>query len=350
MQLLSKEGAEVKILSFDREYYSGKLFFEDYISLGSIEHGNYLKRLLPFLKSLRTIRTNIKNSDVIYCFGLDTFLLGWLASKFISSSPKLVYEVGDIRKILTKDKLMSKILRVIQKFLTRKADLLAVTSEDYVTGYFENMLGLSDLNYKVMENKIAKNEMPVYQNDKKITDENILKIGYFGVLRCPKSWEILKKIAIQSKGKIEIVLRGIPRGIKDFYETLEKVPNIIYNGEYKSPDDLPEMYTNVDLVWACYPYQREEVGNWRWARTTRFYEACYFKRPLITQDNTADSRVVEEYNIGATVSLERTEETANRVLNISTEEIQKWYNNLYELPEEICVYTDEHRQLYERLK
>lgn len=352
MKKLKDLNVEIDILSFERDYYPGKLFFNEYTSLGEIEHANYLKRLPPLFKSLPKVRRAIKNTDVIYTFGLDNLFLGYLANKTVANNPKIVYEVGDIRGILLKNNFISNRLKNLEKFLINRINLLVVTSEAYVTGYYKNILNISNINYQVIENKVVYNEMPAKNSNvsRFNNTQEPITIGYFGVLRCQKSWDILKKVIRKNKKNFRLYLRGIPKGIENFEEPIKKVERIEYGDSYKSPDDLPEMYKNVDLVWACYPYQDKEVGNWQWARTTRFYEACFFERPIIAQKGTEDARIVNKYDIGKTIDLENINQAANEICDIEMSELKKWRNNIKKLPAEIYTYTNEHKDLYNTLK
>ena len=77
---LEKNGVEATILAFKRNYYPGKPFDNDYTLLGNISHGQYYKRLIPFMRAFFKIRDAIKNTNVIYTFGLDVLSLSWLVS------------------------------------------------------------------------------------------------------------------------------------------------------------------------------------------------------------------------------------------------------------------------------
>ncbi len=64
-----------------------------------------------------------------------------------------------------------------------------------------------------------------------------------------------------------------------------------YLGPYQAPKDLSFIYSMVDVVWASYPFSdRTTVGNHLYARTNRFYESLYFKKPFIVQKGTADAK------------------------------------------------------------
>lgn len=347
-ELLIDEGLAAMIMAFERNSYPMPALPCPYRSLGSLSHRNYLKRVFPFLQAIGRIRAASMDSGVIYCFGLDMLLLGWLAATGLKKA--LVYEVGDIREVLTGKGLKSSLFRWLERFLLGRTGLLVVTSEPFVTGYFNKIQGLDQLDYQVVENKLDRKWLSNLQSVKlKDLNEGQLWIGYFGVLRCRRSWELLQSAAAGSACRIRVYIRGISREID--LKQADNLQNMVYDGTYVSPDQLPEIYSRVDMVWACYPYRESETGNWQWAKTVRFYEACYFQKPLIVQAGTEDSRLVEKYDLGLTVDMGEAPGRVKELLEgIKVEDLERWKANLSKLPQEVYLHTDEHAALAMKLK
>jgi hypothetical protein len=182
------------------------------------------------------------------------------------------------------------------------------------------------------------------------TSNKEFSIGYFGVLRCKKTLKILKILAEKGQGRIKIYLRGqVGIKTKEEYDELVAVKGVVNGGPYVVPDDLFEMYNKVDMVWACYPYQGEKTGNWCWAKTVRFYEACYFNKPVFVQAGTEDCKTVKRYNIGDCLELGNMEKTVNHILSLSSDEISNWKKNMNKVPKNVYIFTDEHKQLIKTL-
>lgn len=344
-------GVKAQILAFERDHYRGKPWPDGYTSLGTVEHGNYIRRIAPLIKVLPLVRAVVQGVDAIYAFGLDTLFLGWLASRFSSKQIKIIYEVGDIRSVFLEGNLLSRCMRSLERFLLREVGLLVVTSEAFVTGYFHGVQGLGPLHYQVIENKLAA-DVPCGLQDVTLCNRQIdgLRIGYFGLIRCRRSWSILNKAVAAGNGRIQLYLRGISMGVQDLEDQAQRNPQIDYDGPYMVPDDLPSMYGRVDMVWACYPYQGSGLGNWRWARTNRFYEACYFRRPMFAQKGTEDSRPVESLGLGLALDLADIEGTVDKILEIRRPDIDRWRQNMKSLPKEAYVLSNEHEQLLEAIQ
>jgi succinoglycan biosynthesis protein ExoL len=354
VEIIDKLVDQIDVFAFERKgsYPRKKINFE-INTLGEITHVSYLKRLVLIAKSINKIRSAVRKADVVYTFGLDMLFLGWI-SKLLSfrKNVKIIYEVGDIREILIGKSPINNIARFFEKFLLRFVSVLVITSEAFYTEYFLKVLNSKSLRYHVIENKLDSDIMSI-ESLQEITEKDNKKftIGYFGILRCARTLELLKLLIQKSNGKIKVYLRGLP-GIKtqNEYNNLVSTEGVVNEGPYIVPDDLSEMYNSVDVVWACYPYQGKEIGNWSWAKTIRFYESCYFKKPIFVQAGTEDCKTVEQYGIGICLGLENIEKTVEYILSLSEDEISEWEKNMNALPEHIYMYSDEHEKLITLLK
>lgn len=351
VQEMTRFGVQSEILAFERTYYQGKPWPDGYHSMGHLKHGHYFKRLPILFKAVSIVCDAANKSKVIYAFSLDTLLIAWLATRQTKEKVKLVYEVGDIRQILLGNGVINLLLRWIERYLLHKVGIVVVTSEAYVSGYFRGIQQLTNVRYQVIENKLDPLETSLFPRPvmRKKTDD-ILRIGYFGLIRCRHTLKVMQELARQGSGRIQVYIRGIFMSLKDQETAMQSAAFIEYGGPYISPDDLPNLYNNVDMVWACYPYNSADPGNWRWARTNRFYEACFFRRPMFVQLHTEDSRAVETFDIGVSLDLKDIEMTINRIMQIKTTDIEKWQMNMNDLPREVYMLSNEHEQLMEALK
>ena len=347
MNALSKLGAEAEALAFERPgHYKGREYDFSYTLLAGIEHGHYFKRLLAIFKTVPIARTHLRGSDIAYAFGLDMLLFCRLALLGLRKRPKIILEVCDILPILLSADLKSRALRWLERILIRKISLLVVTSKAFVTGYYEKIQGIAQLPYFVIENKLSRDTPTLAIRSETEQHNGCLRIGYFGSIRCRRSLKILKAAAERAQGRVRVYLRGIPMGeVTDIEAEIGGSPWIEYGGPYLSPDDLPQLYGDVDIVWVCFTYVGEQVGNWMWARTNRFYEACFYKKPIIARLGTEDGRVVAEEGIGVCVAVSDVSSCVEQILAINPAELQRWRSNLDKLREDTYLYTDEHQRL-----
>lgn len=344
MNAFYKMGARVKILAFERDFYPAKALRNKHISLGKIQHGKYFNRLKHILSAVLKVRSEIKDSDILYIFDLDMMILGLLASFGLRT--KIVCEIGDVHNILLAKGAVPAILRTIEKITLRKIDLLVVTSEAYVNGYYKGILGIKHLNYFVFENKVDSRQVRKITGKPGIKDAPLV-VGYFGGLQCADSWKALKHVVKESKGKIVLYVRGLSYAFqKEMEKDAASMNGIEYGGPYVNPDELAEIYNKVDVVWVAHHHGK---ANILWARANRFYESCYFQKPMIAQQNTEDGRIVDELNIGFCIDLENIPKSAEKVLNMTYADFRTWHDNLSSLPEKIYTYSDEYSRLLKKV-
>lgn len=147
-----------------------------------------------------------------------------------------------------------------------------------------------------------------------------------------------------------MLVRGLPFGLPGLEREAAALANVELGGPFRAPDDLPALYGSVDLVWACYPWSSGTRGNASMARTNRFYEACYFGRPMITLAGTEDARAVVAAGIGAAMDLSDVESAAATVAAIDRPRIDAWRAAIERLPPRTYLLTDEHERLARALR
>jgi succinoglycan biosynthesis protein ExoL len=346
---LKEIGINIKVIGFERNHYSGSSSKYDVSSLGFVEHGKYLKRIPTLIKSIFSVRKTVRNTDVLYCFNIETLLIGWLASLFQKGKIKIIYDVADIREILAEPGPVSSLLRNVERFLITKTKIVVVTSPAYIDGYFHKMLKLHDHDFHVIENKLdktylSKAEMAITGQDNKNSD--VITIGYFGVIRCNHSLQLLNTLLEKAGGKMRLYIRGIFMDKEVNKEDILANKYVTYGGPFIAPDELTEMYNKVDLSWiALYHYKT----NVKWCRTNRFYQACLFKKPMITQKGTLDSDQAEKHQIGCSIDLTNQPRAIQNLLNLNSQQIEKWKENMKRVPEEVYMLEDEHQILAEKI-
>ncbi|MEG1028063.1 MAG: hypothetical protein RSE07_05175, partial [Oscillospiraceae bacterium] len=67
-------------------------------------------------------------------------------------------------------------------------------------------------------------------------------------------------------------------------------------------DQKPELYKNIDVINSIYGDTSLEVTT---ALPNRLYEACLFKKPIISSKKTYLGEVIALYNLGIVVDVEK---------------------------------------------
>ena len=349
IDMLVSLGFDVSVAAFNRAYHSGRVPSRPTQIIGTISHGKYLQRIGRLITALPKLRRAMRDRDIVYASSPDMALLAMIAGVFMGK--KFILEVGDVREIQTAEGLKGRLVRIVDRVLTNRCSLLVVTAVGFLDNYYRNWLR-SDVPAIVVENKIeasltsarpeaVRGSLP---QGRPFIDRP-LRIGYFGLLRCQWTWDVLKAFALKHPKDVEIVMAGYPMEPADIAEQAKSIPNVIYSGEYKSPNDLPRLYGAVDLVWACYKFIGPRDWNLKWARPNRFYESCYFGRPLISRLGSSDSKEVDRLKIGFNIRTHEISEVVAELDSITAEMVEQWRSNSISLPNSLFMYTDEAEKL-----
>jgi succinoglycan biosynthesis protein ExoL len=285
-------------------------------------------------------------SEVVYCFGADVAVLAWIVT-FACPKLTVVLEVGDIRPIMIERGFKGRLLRLLERTLLRRVSLLVVTSARFRDKYFIAQQRIPVGQVMVIENKVGALLLERATAVSHIrTVGGPIVIGYYGLIRCRKSWALLERLSSVAPDRFQVVVWG--RLAMEEALPLDQLPmSMSYRGEYRNPDDVPAIYEKVDVVWGAHAHAGT---NSRWARANRFYEACCFARPLIGQLGTADGEEIERRGIGLCVDLEKPDAALQQIMAISDDDLAIWTRASRELDPKVYAYSDEHDELVRRMK
>lgn len=319
--------------------------------LGKLDHGSLLKRIPVYKYALNKMVELSAEHDVIFVYTLDNFLLAWMGKVAARSDIKIVLFILDIRRLFIGNKLTNHIIQSFLLFAFDKCELILVSSRDYIEGYVAKHVKQLPDKWLEIENKIDpyvvdkssdNNFLPPTKNDDSIT------IGYFGILRCQRSLTALLMIAEQGQGKFNIEIRGEFLGLKEAEQQISRTPNVNYLGRYKNPQDLSSIYNACDIIWACYPFETGE-SNQRWAKTNRFYEAGYFKKPIIVNEGSNDARFVVKAKNGLVIDLTNVNKAVSSILELNKQQLATFSSAYLVISPSTFEYSDEFDDLKKTL-
>ncbi len=304
------------------------------IPLGTTVDRNYLRRLLPLARglvaALRRARV-LRDVDIIQARNLDMFALA-IAAKFMSGAKaRLVYEVLDVQRILVGKGWASALARTVERQLLKAADLLVVSSPDFMNEYFgpiQNYRGP----WHLLQNKISGSQIDAapraYDRPADAPPEPPpWVIGWFGVLRCRRSLDILTAIADELGPKVTIYIRGrLSRediSEVDFLKIVNARSNMVFEGPYASPEDLAAIYGKVHFSWSI--DYTDEGANSDWLLPNRLYEGGYFDVVALARKETTTGRMILEHQLGIAFPdpIERSVSDFIRNLEIASYEAQR---------------------------
>ncbi|MFQ6547506.1 glycosyltransferase [Aestuariibius sp. 2305UL40-4] len=303
-EMLRLGGASVTLAGFRRG--DGPLP-EDALVLGHTRNGRMAERALSVLHQRLRPNPRLRKMgpfDAIMARNLEMLALAVPLAR--QSGAPLTYEVLDIHRLMVGASPASRLLRRIERRLCRHVSRLVVSSPAFLRNYFEPY-GQCGAAAVLVENKVLSGHdlpKPVFPP----AGDGRLRIGWFGILRCRTSLHCLDAITRERPGRFEVVLRGKPAldAMPDFHDVVSANPDLRFEGPYAYPDDLPQIYGEVDLAWLVDRY--DEGANSDWLLPNRLYESGMAHVPPIALEGTEIARRMASLGIG--IRLQRADAAA----------------------------------------
>ena len=171
-------------------------------------------------------------------------------------------------------------------------------------------------------------------------------------MRCTESLKLLKEIASRNRESVQIYMRGFPTeiGLEAFEAAIADEPNMIYDGGYKSPDDLAEIYSEVDLNWGIELWdQSYDSKNSNWLLPNRLYEGGCLQVPMIAMAGTETAKRISELDAGWVVQEPLADSVNQFLATLTVEDYQAKRDQLNALPMSTFWEIDDLKRICDRL-
>lgn len=336
-------GSEVTVCGVSRDYRLGRDAADVRLQFGEFKRGRYFSRLAAIAKGVRVVRDQLRGArfDVVYCLGFEMALVARLAAILARVAPPVIYELHDIRDLVLSESAAGRLFRLVERWNLRGVSMLVVTSPHYLENCYRHLIVRTTATC-VLENKLASSRFPVDLRPRVSSLDLIvsrpIRIGFFGALRCKVAWALLRDLAVRGNGQFVVVVRGSIDLMPDLPREAMATPNVEYLGDYADPQDIEEVYANVDVVWTAGFHAK---ASYRWARSCRYYFAGYFNKPMIAEVSTEEGALVQASRIGMAVSLARPDEAIEALLCQIPEQLAFWTASIAAMPASAFVTTSE---------
>lgn len=211
----------------------------------------------------------VRGADVVIARNLESLALAARARR-AAPGARLVYECLDIHRSLLGRSVPARAVQWIEGRLLARVDLLIVSSPAFLREYFDRRRPL-DAPALLVENKLLALEGPLPVSAAPPPGPP-WTIGWFGMLRCRRTFEVLSALARAMAGRVRVLIAGRPSPAEfaDFPALVAAAPHCEYAGPF-TPDQLPELYARCHFAWAIDWF--EEGLNSTWLLPNRLYEA-----------------------------------------------------------------------------
>ncbi len=272
------------------------------IDLGMTRDGRFAQRLKAVGQAAFSLAGKLKGvprPDIIIGRNLEMLALASRADALFGGGVPIAYECLDIHRLLLREDAVGKALRRAEKLLGRKARLLLTSSPAFVENYFAPF-GQMDAPVVLLENKVLSLGGVNAPASPALAPEpgTPWKIGWFGALRCHRSLRLLAEFSRRMEGRFQIVLRGRPAysEFDGFDGFVAAEPFMEFNGPYRNPEDLADIYRDIHFSWAIDFF--EEGLNSSWLLPNRLYEGCRHGAVPIAMRDVETGRLLARRGIG----------------------------------------------------
>ena len=304
---LQRLGYQVLGLTFHRVKFNRTHEPEwDNVDLGLTADYAYLQRIRSLINGAWRVfkeRRRLANVSFVFARNIDMALLALFSRLITGNRAPIAYEVLDVHRFFLGDRGHNRFFRALERFVLKRCDALIVSSEGYMRRYFTPVQQFQG-RWFLLENKVPSGSVRAATDPTQHRPSTLGKpwvIGWCGTMRCKDSLRMLTEIARRNRDKVMIYMRGYPTetGLDDFKASIADEPNMVYAGGYKGPDDLAEVYAEVDVNWAIELWDRSyDSKNSEWLLPNRLYEGGCFHIPPIALAGTETAVRIAELGVG----------------------------------------------------
>lgn len=299
--MLEAGGAKVTLAGFRRGADTPAA--NGVIEIGVTRDGRFGQRIAAVAKAAMLLRHKLGEAarpGIIIARNLEMLALANRANAVFGGNVPIVYECLDIHRLLLRKDFAGRTLRTAEHYLGRNVSLLITSSPAFIENYFRPVSRLK-APILLLENQVIELAESVGMQTARPRPPQAgepWKIGWFGALRCRKSLKLLAEFTRAMDGKFEVVLRGRPAysEFDDFDGFVENEPFMHFHGAYKNPEDLAQIYDDVQFSWGIDFF--EEGLNSSWLLPNRLYEGCRYNAVPIAMRGTETARFISAKHIG----------------------------------------------------
>lgn len=271
--------------------------------LFSTENENLPRRAAVVAASILKMaghRARLQQTDIIIARNLDMLAIAHAARAMAGAGRvPIVYECLDIHGALCGHGARNRALRAVERALLDRSKMLVVSSPGFLRQYFDPVQGYRGPS-ALWENKLAAGTaLPLRPLTRQVQNSGApLRIGWIGTIRCAPSLALLAAVADRMGDRVRIEVHSVVHhhALPGFAATVAARPNIIVQGAYDYPQDLPRIYGGVDLVWAQDLWQAGTNSDW--LLPNRIYEASWAGCPSLAVAGTETGRRVAGDGLG----------------------------------------------------
>ena len=292
--------ADVTVLGFHRSDTAVLQFAGvDTVDLGRTVDARLGHRAMAVLRAVLNSgrwHGHLAGTTILIARQLEMLVLAAMIRRQIAPAAPLVFECLDIHRLMLTRHPVSVALRMLEARLLRSCDMLLVSSPAFLANHFARY-GSALPSQLLLENKVLTQDVSPGLLDRIGQLRGTAsaagppwRIGWFGVIRCRRSLQLLADLVTALPGVVEVIIRGRPRRnvIPDFDKVVATTPGLSFLGEYDRHTELAALYGDVHFAWAIDFY--EAGRNSDWLLPNRLYEGTLYGAVPLVLDSVETGR------------------------------------------------------------
>ncbi len=349
---LRRGGAKVGLAGFRRRSSSYALPQGVVAGFGQTVDGRLGRRVVSI--TMTALRVGVwgragRGCDVLLARSLEMLVLGALLRATFCKNTPLVYECLDVHRMMVSPGIPGRALRLLERRLLRSCALLMTSSPAFVDHYFRPFHGIIPP-VLLWENRILASEFRPEKWATRPDNHAPWRIGWFGMIRCERSLQLLQGLCRSLPGHVEVEVRGRPTRelLPKLTEAAVSTPGLTFGGPYERSRDLRNMYGRVHFTWAIDFF--EDGANSAWLLPNRLYEGGAHSAVPIAVDWVETGRWLGRHASGVLLSKTVEKDLILFFRSLDTDRYQALVDGLTAVdPRAFCQSDDELVDIVERL-
>lgn len=337
---LVEAGFDVIVVGYDRGIYKDNKLPEcvPFINKGhQIDGGGYLSKVVSGYKDVTELIEKYSNDETIfYSFSFLTAI--W----FYCKKNKYIYEISDILYGYKKMRIIQPFMKWLDKNVIKSSFFTIMTSEGFKRYFFGDK---KMDNIIVHPNKLSSKLK--LNSERTVLKPNIqsLNFSFVGSIRYFDTVLRFAKVVGENFPQHMFHFFGDSSSVADFKEQCKEYDNVLFHGAFKNPEDLEAIYSQTDIVVACY---ENSNLNEKIAEPNKMYEAMYFCKPIVVSTDTFLAYQVKKYKCGYAINAYEDKDIISFIKNIQLNDIVSISQN--ELAVGVEFLTDQPKVIIDRIR
>lgn len=293
---------------------------------------SYFSRIGIIRKGIKNVISKHKDDDCVFYLLKNDMAIVY---SYLTRRP-YIFEEADMTHLSFGNKWLKAYLEKRVRHIIKNSVLSVFRSEGFLKYHFGD--ACPD-NVYVIPNRLHPDILKTHPVESPEVNDNCIKFGFVGGIR----YNTIYSFA-------EYLLRNFPqhqfhffgnfstKAQEEQFSALKRYPHCFFHGPFKSPDDLPVIYSQIDVLLSAYDVRGI---NPRYAEPNKLYEAIYFDKPIIVSSHSFLADKVARLGIGYDVDALNEQEVVELVRTIDKQSIAGKKANISRINKKDCINSNE---------